>query len=64
MTNQEWLGTLRPETWWDVVWDYVIHDYGMRYNHTQHAVIDWLKQEHKPIEVWDGAKEKMTIRWK
>lgn len=56
MTNQEWLGTLSPETWWEVVWEYVIHNYGARHIHTQLAVIDWLKQEHEPIKVLDVVK--------
>ncbi len=56
MTNQEWLGTLSPETWWEVVWKYVIHNYGARFTDTRLAVIDWLKQEHEPIKVLDSMK--------
>lgn len=63
MTNQEWLGTLSPETWWEVVWNYVIRNYGARYTDTRLAVIDWLKQEHKPIKVLDSMEPKWVVKW-
>ena len=63
MTNQEWLGTLSPETWWEVVWGYVIRNYGARYTDTRLAVIDWLKQEHEPIKVLDPMEPKRVIKW-
>ena len=61
MTNQEWLGTLPPDEWWDAVMtvmNWLIKDNEVRYNHTRLAVIDWLKIEHKPIDVWNNVKQK------
>lgn len=64
MTNQEWLGTLPPDEWWDAVMNWLIKDYGAQYNHTRLAVIDWLKMEHEPIEVWNSVKQKTVVKWK
>lgn len=63
MTNQEWLTTISPEDWWEAVYDYLFHDYGTRFNHTRLAVIDWLQEEHKPIEMYDQVKRQMCVRW-
>lgn len=49
MTNQEWLATLEPDQWWQIVWLWLIKDYGTRYTDMRSAVIEWLKQEHDPV---------------
>ena len=53
ITNKEWLATLPNEIWWEVVYEWLFHKYGMRWSDTKAAVIDWLEQEHKPITEWD-----------
>jgi hypothetical protein len=63
MKNKEWLATLSPETWWDVVHEWLFHEYGMRWNNTRAAVIAWLEDEHKPIITWDLRERKQVIRW-
>lgn len=63
MTNKEWLATLSPETWWDVVYEWLFHNYGKRWTDTRHAIIDWLEKEHTPIEDWDFIEGKMKIKW-
>ena len=45
MTNKEWLATLNADDWWEKV-DWLFHDYGMRWDNTRLAIIDWLEEEH------------------
>ena len=49
MTNKEWIATLPKETWWDVVHEWLFHEYGMQWIDTRIAVMKWLEEEHKPI---------------
>ena len=56
-SNQQWLATLKPDEWWNVV-DWLYHDYGKRWTDSRPAIIDWLAEEHKPIVDDDG-----TVRW-
>lgn len=49
MTNKEWIATLPKETWWDVVHEWLFHEYGMQWTDTRFAVMEWLEKEHKPI---------------
>ena len=50
MTNKEWLATLKPEVWWEVVYKWLFHEYGMQYTDTRCAILGWLEEEHKPIK--------------
>ena len=49
MTNKEWLTTLSKETWWEVVHEWLFHEYGMQWTDTRLAVMEWLEEEHKPV---------------
>lgn len=64
MTNKEWLVTLSPETWFEVVHEWLFHEYGMQWTDTRIAVTEWLEAEHKPIKEWDFKENKFVIRWK
>ena len=45
MTNQQWLATLSPEDWWDVVHRWLLNYHCEKYTVTELAAIDWLKKE-------------------
>lgn len=63
-SNKEWLATLPKETWWDVVHEWLFHEYGRQWTDTRIAVMDWLEEEHKPIMKWDFREQKQVVRWK
>lgn len=44
VTNQEAMSKLPPEDFYDKM-HWLLHIYGMQFNSTRLAVIDWLKQE-------------------
>lgn len=54
MTNQEWMLGLNAEELYDVM-DWVMHSYGKYDINTRLAVIDWLKEEHKPKSYFGQA---------
>lgn len=50
MNNQAWMATLDPSEWY-YVYDWLMHDYGSRFNNSRSAIIDWLQSdERKEIE--------------
>ena len=53
MTNKEWLATLPKETWWEVVHEWLFHEYGMAFNNSYLAIMAWLEDQHIPIMKWD-----------
>ena len=63
MNNKEWLATLSKEDWWDVVHEWLFHEYGLQFNNTRSAVMAWLENEHEPIITWDLRERKQVIRW-
>ena len=52
MTNKEWLFTLSNEQWYDIIFNYLIHDYGRNYIDTRLAIIKWLGEEHKETDCY------------
>ena len=44
ITNQEAMGRLSPEEFYNKMY-WLLHRYGVQFNSTELAVIDWLKQE-------------------
>ena len=62
-SNKEWLATLPKETWWDVVHEWLFHEYGRQWTDTRIAVMDWLEEEHKPIMKWDFREQKQVVKW-
>lgn len=49
ITNKEWLSTLSAEEWWDKV-QWLLNEYGMRWDNTRLGVIGWLEEEHENAE--------------
>ena len=64
MTNKEWLATLPKETWWEVVYEWLLHEYGMAWNNSRLAIMDWLEEPHIPIMKWDVRTQTYITRWK
>ena len=46
MTNKEWLASLSAEQFYDE-WIKVIKSYGIWYNNTRLAMIEWLEEERE-----------------
>ena len=63
MNNKEWLSTLSANDWYEVVHDWLFHKYSMRYDNSYAAILDWLNEDHKPIEDWDPISRDYKIRW-
>ena len=39
MNNQEWMATLDPSVWY-YVYNWLMHDYGQRFNNSRSAIIN------------------------
>lgn len=53
MTNKEYLGSVDPSEWYDIVYC-LFFKYGKQFIDTRLAIIDWLDKERKPVKPING----------